>query len=42
MNYQDNVEYTPEGFQKAVDSLDFLPEEARMPMMVWLINMFNA
>ncbi len=25
--YQELVEFTPEGFQKAVESLDFLPRE---------------
>lgn len=28
MDYTQNVEFTPEGFQKAVASLDFLPPEA--------------
>lgn len=27
MNLKENVEFTPEGFDKAVASLDFLPEE---------------
>ncbi|MBQ7736663.1 MAG: hypothetical protein IJT62_02365 [Oscillospiraceae bacterium] len=26
--YQENVDFTPEGFKKAVESLDFLPPEA--------------
>ena len=25
--YQEPVEFTPEGFQKAIESLDFLPPE---------------
>ena len=28
MDYTKEVEFTPEGFQKAVGSLDFLPPEA--------------
>lgn len=33
MEKTDKVEFTPEGFQKVVDALTFLPEEQRLAML---------